>query len=131
MATRLKFPATLRLNTTSGSWLSMQSANGGGVHDFEMLVQDREERDVLVFFGGGICCRIGIVDAVDLRAFHDDLGADLHGAKRGSGVSRKIGVAGSARENHDPFLFEMPDGAAADVALRELRASRSPTAPGS
>src|SRR4029450_10478827 len=82
-------------------------ANGGGVHDFKGLVQDREKRDVLVFLGGGILRGIGIVDAVDLRALHDDLGADLHSSKRGRGVGRKIRVAGSARENHDSFLFEM------------------------
>src|SRR6476646_11254628 len=57
-------------------------ADGGGVHDFQMLGQNRKKGDVLVFLRGRILGRIGIVDAVDLRALHDDLCANLHGTQR-------------------------------------------------
>src|SRR5262249_5404024 len=49
-----------------------------------------------------------------------DVGLDLHGAEGGGGIGREVGVAGTCSEDYDAALFEMADGAAANVGFGDL-----------
>ena len=65
--------------------------------------------------------RVAVVDAFDLVLRHQDrLGADLERAQRGRGVGGEERVAGAGGEDDDTALLQVPDGAAADVRLRDL-----------
>src|SRR5690606_38582089 len=48
------------------------------------------------------------------------VGLDLEGAQRGGGVGGEERVAGAGREDHDPALLQVAQGAAPDVGLRDL-----------
>src|SRR5579884_3002321 len=56
-----------------------------------------------------------------MRALQQLLGLDLRGTERGRRVGREVGIAHAGREDDDPSLLEVPDGAAADVGLGHLR----------
>ena len=60
------------------------------------------------------------VNAVHLGGLQDRFGADLRGPQRGGGVGGEERVAGTAGEDHDAALFEVADGAPADVRLGDL-----------
>ena len=94
---------------------------GSGIHDLQLLLQGVEIADIGKTFRLRIFLGIGIVDAVDLGGFEDDFGADFIGAQSGSGVSRKIRVAGAAAKDHHPALFQMAHCAAADEGFGNLR----------
>src|SRR5207244_4717391 len=62
--------------------------------------------------------RAGAVYPVALGRLQDDVGTDLDRAERAGGIGGEERVAGARREDHDPPLLQVPDGAAADVGLR-------------
>src|SRR6266702_1707343 len=94
--------------------------DGGRVHDFEALVDDGEEGQLRVFGRAVILHGIVVVYAGDLGTLEDDLGPDLHRAKRGGRVSGEVRVAGARRENDHALLFQVSDRAPADVAFGQL-----------
>ena len=61
--------------------------------------------------GVGVLLRIGRIDAVDLGALEERVGADLGGAQRCGGIRGEKRIAGSAGEDDDPALAR--DGASA------------------
>ena len=70
---------------------------------------------------GGITLRIRGVHAIDLRRLEDHVGLDLDCAQRRGGVGCEVRVSRAGGEDHDPSFLEVPDGAAPDVGLRNLR----------
>ena len=103
-----------------GQVVVLTKGDGGGVHDFQALLQDVHVGDVLEFRGVFHDHRIGVVDAVDLGGFDDDFSLDFHGAQRRSRVSRKIGIAGASGKDDNSSFFEVAHGAAPDKRFRDL-----------
>jgi hypothetical protein len=68
-------------------------------------MEDVGERDLFELDGVLHLHGVGIVDAFDLGGLHDDVGLDLHGAKRCGGVGGEIWIAGAGSENHDATFF--------------------------
>src|SRR6185369_5506539 len=93
---------------------------GGCVHDLQSSFEDIDVGKLGEFDGVGVFLRVGRVNAVDLGALEDYLGADLHGAQAGGRVGREVGIAGACAENHDAPFFQVADGAAADVGFCNL-----------
>src|SRR5690606_31614358 len=68
----------------------------------------------------GVLRRVGVIDAVDLGGLEQQVGVDLDGAQGGAGVGGEEGVAGAGGEDGNAALFEVADGAAADVVLADV-----------
>src|ERR1017187_1219430 len=90
--------------------------DGGRVHHAQALGEHLEVGDLGVPDGlVGELQRIAIVDAIDARSLDDHVGLDLERAQGGGGVGGKVRVGGASGENGDAALFQVADGAAADV----------------
>src|SRR5690554_5871366 len=57
------------------------------------------------------------VYAVYFSGFDEDIGTDFHGAQCSCGVGGEIGIACTAAQDHHAPLFEVADGAPADIRL--------------
>src|SRR5207245_3285850 len=79
-----------------------------------------EVGDLRVAFGVGIFFGIMVVNAIHFGGLKNHFGADLVGAQGGGRIGGKIGVAGSATEDHHASFFEVADGAAADKSFSNL-----------
>jgi hypothetical protein len=55
-----------------------------------------------------------------LGGLEEGVGVDLGGAQRGGGVGCEERVAGARAKDDDAAVFQVADGAAADVWLRDL-----------
>src|ERR1039458_7394498 len=93
---------------------------GCGVHDAEVQAEDVRVGNLLELGDVGVDFGVGGIDAVDRGGLQQDVGFDLHGAQRGSGVGGEEGVAGAGGEDDDAALLQMAHGAAADVGLGDL-----------
>src|SRR5690606_11532104 len=93
---------------------------GGGVHHLQVAVEDFVVGEGVEAGGVRVLRRVGVVVAVDLGGLEQQVGADLDGAQGGAGVGGEEGVAGAGGEDGDPALFQVPDGAAANVVLAHV-----------
>ena len=116
----LEVPLFGELEHDEGKVVVHAQTDGGRVHDLQVLIQDRKERDLAVLLGRRIFDRIGVVNPVNLGSFEDHLRADFHGPQRGGGVGREIGVAGAAGKDDDAIFFQMTDGPPADISFGQL-----------
>src|ERR1019366_2237286 len=94
--------------------------NGGGVHYPQVQPQDVRVGYLLELHRIGVQLGVGGVDAVHGGRLQQDVRVDLHGAQRGGGVGGEERVARARGEDDDPALFQVADGAAADVGLGDL-----------
>src|SRR6266481_4485532 len=104
----------------NGQIVFLAERDGRGIHYAQAALQHVEIGDGFDHGSRGHEFGIGIVDAVDLGGFHNDVGLDLHGAQRSRGIGREIGIAGSAAKDDHPAFFQMPQGAAANERFRHL-----------
>src|ERR1039457_3935345 len=94
--------------------------NGSGVHDGQRLGQDFQVRNFTVHHGAGELQGVLIVHSIHAGGFGDHLRADFQGAQGGGGVGREVRIRGAAGEDADAALFQMAQGASADVRLGHL-----------
>ncbi len=95
-------------------------ADGGHVHDAEIVSDDLAVGELVEHFGGGVFLGVGVEDAVDFGGFEEDFDAELGGAEGGAGIGGEKGIAGAGGEDHDAAFFQVADHAAADERLADL-----------
>src|ERR1022692_3097108 len=76
--------------------------------------------DRAVHHGAGELQGVLIVHAIHAGGFGDHLRADFQGAQRGGGVGGEVRIGGAAGEDADAALFQMAQGASADLRLGHL-----------
>ena len=64
--------------------------------------------------------RVGVVDAVDLRALQQRIGADLERSLGGARVGREVRNAQSGREDHHASLLQVSTGPKGHEGLGDL-----------
>src|SRR5580704_94445 len=94
--------------------------DGRSVHHRQSFGQHFQVADLFVLHGVRIAQRIFVVDAIHAGPLGDDVRMDFERAQRGGGIGGKIRIRGAGCEDHNPALFEMPDGPAADVRFGHL-----------
>src|ERR1019366_2273116 len=64
--------------------------------------------------------RVLVVDAVHAGGLGDHVGLDFERPQGGRGIGGKVRIGGARREDDDAPLFQVTDGAAANVGLGHL-----------
>src|SRR5918999_5851357 len=82
----------------------------GRIHDLQSATENLEVGQRVEALCVGIELGIRVVHAVDAGGLQDRLRVDLERAKRGGGVGREVGVAGTPGEDHDATFLEVADG---------------------
>ena len=115
-------PSCIRSKTRMGILLSRQKVIAVWSMTRKVARHDLHEPDLLVTGGIGDNARIGAVDAVHPRvgAFQDRVRLDLGRPQGGRRVRGEVRVAHARREDHDAALFQVANGATADVGLAHL-----------
>ena len=70
-----------------------------------------------------ILLRVGVIHAVNLGGFDDNVGVDLGCPQCCRGISGKEWIAGAGAENDNTPFFKVPDGAPADIGSATARIS--------
>ena len=109
-----------QLEHADGHLVVAAERHRGGVHDADAIGQEAIVGEPGEHLGVFVPRRVAVVDAVDLGRLEQRAGVDFHGAQRGRGVGREVGVAGAGGEDDEAPLLEVTDGAAADVGLGDL-----------
>ncbi len=103
-----------------GDMIVHAEAERGGIHHVEPLRDTLVEGDGVVAFGIRVFAGVGIIDAIDLCGFEDDIGSHFAGAEGGSGVGGEERVAGARSEYDDSVFIELGRSAAAYEGFRDV-----------
>ena len=95
-------------NTMIGMRFSWASANAVASMIFSRRSSASWWVELLVTGGTWVALRIGRIDAVHVRRFENGFAAHFGGAQHRGGVGGEIGIAGTAGEDDDAIVFEMP-----------------------
>ena len=117
--TRLMLPRVVSLNT-NGELVVAAERDRGGVHDADAIREEAVERHFGEHRSVRETHRIAVVDPFDLGRLAEAIGVNFHGAQRGGGVGREVGVPRPGRENEHSPLLEVALRASANVRLRDL-----------
>src|SRR5690349_7986821 len=110
----------VQVEDDDGQVIVLAKADGGGVHHPEALLQDLHVADLVEHLGVFDDDGIGVVDAVHLGRFQDDVGLDLHRPQGSGGIRSEVRIAGAGAENDHAVFFHVADGAASDEGLGNL-----------
>src|SRR5664279_1761494 len=90
-----------------GNSILPRKRKGGGIHDREIFGYGFGMRQLFIARRGWIAFRVRRIDTVYLRRLHDKIAGKLGTSQCGSGIGRKEGIAGAARQNDNPALFKV------------------------
>src|SRR5690554_6049172 len=92
-------------------------ADGGQIHDPQLLVQRIVIAELVVLDGVIMLDRVLVVDPVHLGGLDHHVGVDLDAAQAGRGVGGKEGVTGTGGEQYHIYGGEVADGGATVIVL--------------